>query len=57
MFSTLRKGSRVVYTSNICHQPEQNEKQTAKMTPDQTPRVVHHRGKKTNHMCHCNQKY
>lgn len=45
MFSTLRKGSRVVYTSNICHQLEQNQKQTAKMTPDQTPRVVHHRGK------------
>lgn len=40
MFSTLRKES-----SNICHQPEQNQKQTAKITPDQTARVVHHRGK------------
>lgn len=55
MFSTLRKGSRVMYTSNICHQPEQNQKQTAKITLDQTARVEGR--KKTNHMCHCNQKY
>lgn len=41
LYTEKRKQSSV----HICHQPEQNPKQTAKITPDQTPRVVHHRGK------------